>query len=83
MPYISGQFMFDTLSMASILNNQDTAQALADGLMELSREGSVSVVEEKKKTGQISAQINPSFHLLPFTSLSLWDRVPQRNDISL
>lgn len=40
--------MFDTLSMASILNNQDTAQALADGLMELSREGSVSVVEEKK-----------------------------------
>ncbi|ERE84204.1 epithelial cell-transforming sequence 2 oncogene-like protein [Cricetulus griseus] len=37
---IIGQFMFDTLSMASILNNQDTAQALADGLMELSREGS-------------------------------------------
>ncbi|CAH6778095.1 Ect2l [Phodopus roborovskii] len=42
---IIGQFMFDTLSMASILNNQDTAQALADGLMELSREGSDKPLE--------------------------------------
>ncbi|XP_047413268.1 epithelial cell-transforming sequence 2 oncogene-like isoform X2 [Sciurus carolinensis] len=35
-----GQFMFDTMSMTSILNNQDIAQALADGLMELSKENS-------------------------------------------
>uniref|UniRef100_A0A8C9PVZ7 Epithelial cell transforming 2 like n=1 Tax=Spermophilus dauricus TaxID=99837 RepID=A0A8C9PVZ7_SPEDA len=35
-----GQFMFDSMSMTSILNNQDIAQALADGLMELSKENS-------------------------------------------
>ncbi|XP_017650842.1 epithelial cell-transforming sequence 2 oncogene-like [Nannospalax galili] len=35
-----GQFMFETLSMANILNNQDIAQALADGLMALSKEDS-------------------------------------------
>ncbi|XP_058163533.1 epithelial cell-transforming sequence 2 oncogene-like isoform X2 [Dasypus novemcinctus] len=33
-----GQLMFDTMSVASILENEDTAQALADGLTELSRE---------------------------------------------
>ncbi|XP_040584306.1 epithelial cell-transforming sequence 2 oncogene-like isoform X2 [Mesocricetus auratus] len=42
---IIGQFMSDTLSVASFLNNQDTAQALADGLMELSREGSDKPLE--------------------------------------
>lgn len=36
--------MFDTLGMDSILNNQGVAQALADGLKELSKEGSVSVL---------------------------------------
>nr|XP_048281414.1 epithelial cell-transforming sequence 2 oncogene-like isoform X2 [Myodes glareolus] len=36
---ILGQLMFDSLSMASILDNQDAAQALADGLVELSKEG--------------------------------------------
>ncbi|XP_051020374.1 LOW QUALITY PROTEIN: epithelial cell-transforming sequence 2 oncogene-like [Acomys russatus] len=40
-----GQFMFDTLGMGSVLNNQDTAQALADGLMELSKEGSDKPLE--------------------------------------
>ncbi|XP_021567154.1 epithelial cell-transforming sequence 2 oncogene-like [Carlito syrichta] len=30
-----GQFMFDTMNMASMLNNQEIAQVLADGLMEL------------------------------------------------
>ncbi|XP_045400413.1 LOW QUALITY PROTEIN: epithelial cell-transforming sequence 2 oncogene-like [Lemur catta] len=35
-----GQFMFDTMSVAHVLSNQETAQALADGLMELSKEGS-------------------------------------------
>ncbi|PNJ78775.1 ECT2L isoform 3 [Pongo abelii] len=42
-----GQFMFDTMGMTNILNNQDTAQALADGLMELSKEDSErNVVED-------------------------------------
>ncbi|XP_036078034.1 epithelial cell-transforming sequence 2 oncogene-like isoform X5 [Rousettus aegyptiacus] len=36
----SGQFMFDKMSMTNILNNQEIAQALADGLMELSKENS-------------------------------------------
>ncbi|XP_075804435.1 epithelial cell-transforming sequence 2 oncogene-like [Microtus pennsylvanicus] len=42
---ILGQLMFDSLSMASILDNQDAAQALADGLVELSREGSDKPLE--------------------------------------
>ncbi|XP_004674185.2 PREDICTED: epithelial cell-transforming sequence 2 oncogene-like [Condylura cristata] len=33
-----GQFMFDTMNMANILNNQEIAQTLADGLTELSKE---------------------------------------------
>ncbi|XP_038196220.1 epithelial cell-transforming sequence 2 oncogene-like isoform X2 [Arvicola amphibius] len=37
---ILGQLMFDSLSAASILDNQDAAQALADGLVALSKEGS-------------------------------------------
>nr|XP_034492241.1 epithelial cell-transforming sequence 2 oncogene-like isoform X1 [Marmota flaviventris] len=40
-----GQFMFDSMSMTSILNNQDIAQALADGLMELSKENSERPLE--------------------------------------
>ncbi|XP_063581083.1 epithelial cell-transforming sequence 2 oncogene-like isoform X5 [Pongo abelii] len=40
-----GQFMFDTMGMTNILNNQDTAQALADGLMELSKEDSDKPLE--------------------------------------
>nr|XP_020759200.1 epithelial cell-transforming sequence 2 oncogene-like isoform X2 [Odocoileus virginianus texanus] len=35
-----GQFVFDTMSVANILNNQEIVQALADGLMELSKENS-------------------------------------------
>ncbi|KAM9667275.1 epithelial cell-transforming sequence 2 oncogene-like isoform 2-T3 [Trichechus inunguis] len=35
-----GQLMFDTMSMVNILNSQEIAQALADGLMELSKENS-------------------------------------------
>uniref|UniRef100_A0A2K5SGA4 Epithelial cell transforming 2 like n=1 Tax=Cebus imitator TaxID=2715852 RepID=A0A2K5SGA4_CEBIM len=35
-----GQFMFDTMGMSNFLNNQEIAQALADGLMELSKEDS-------------------------------------------
>lgn len=47
-PYIfAGQFMFDHMSVANILNNQEIAQALADGLMELSKDNSVSVSSKK------------------------------------
>nr|XP_019588337.1 PREDICTED: epithelial cell-transforming sequence 2 oncogene-like isoform X1 [Rhinolophus sinicus]XP_019588338.1 PREDICTED: epithelial cell-transforming sequence 2 oncogene-like isoform X1 [Rhinolophus sinicus]XP_019588339.1 PREDICTED: epithelial cell-transforming sequence 2 oncogene-like isoform X1 [Rhinolophus sinicus]XP_019588340.1 PREDICTED: epithelial cell-transforming sequence 2 oncogene-like isoform X1 [Rhinolophus sinicus] len=35
-----GQFMFDTMSMTNILNNQEIAQVLAEGLMVLSKENS-------------------------------------------
>ncbi|XP_027628699.1 epithelial cell-transforming sequence 2 oncogene-like [Tupaia chinensis] len=35
---IIGQFMFDAMSVASILNNQEMIQVLAEGLMELSKE---------------------------------------------
>ncbi|EQB78758.1 epithelial cell transforming sequence 2 oncogene-like protein [Camelus ferus] len=36
----TGQFVFDTMSMANTLNNQEIVQALADGLTELSKENS-------------------------------------------
>ncbi|XP_053078155.1 epithelial cell-transforming sequence 2 oncogene-like isoform X6 [Acinonyx jubatus] len=42
---IIGQFMFDHMSVANILNNQEIAQALADGLMELSKENSDKPLE--------------------------------------
>ncbi|XP_020943031.1 epithelial cell-transforming sequence 2 oncogene-like isoform X2 [Sus scrofa] len=41
----SGQFIFDTMGMAHILNNQEIAQALADGLTELSQENSDKPLE--------------------------------------
>ncbi|XP_021115003.1 epithelial cell-transforming sequence 2 oncogene-like isoform X2 [Heterocephalus glaber] len=40
-----GQFMFDSMSTEDILNNQDTAQALVDGLGELSKEHSDKPLE--------------------------------------
>lgn len=40
--------MFDKMSMTNILNNQEIAQALADGLMELSKENSVSIFFSKR-----------------------------------
>ncbi|XP_072822021.1 epithelial cell-transforming sequence 2 oncogene-like isoform X2 [Vicugna pacos] len=38
--YQHRQFVFDTMSMANTLNNQEIVQALADGLTELSKENS-------------------------------------------
>lgn len=58
---ISGQFMFDTLGMDSILNNQGPAQALADGLMELSKEESVSILLKKEKQERKKKK-NPTQH---------------------
>uniref|UniRef100_A0A8C6N4K9 Epithelial cell transforming sequence 2 oncogene-like n=1 Tax=Mus spicilegus TaxID=10103 RepID=A0A8C6N4K9_MUSSI len=50
-----GQFMFDTLGMDSILNNQGPSQALADGLMELSKEGSEgSAIEDNSQDSKSS-----------------------------
>ncbi|XP_076999425.1 epithelial cell-transforming sequence 2 oncogene-like [Tamandua tetradactyla] len=40
-----GQFMFDSMSVASILEIQETAHVLADGLVELSRENSDKPLE--------------------------------------
>ncbi|XP_070317510.1 epithelial cell-transforming sequence 2 oncogene-like isoform X3 [Odocoileus virginianus] len=40
-----GQFVFDTMSVANILNNQEIVQALADGLIELSKENSDNPLE--------------------------------------
>ncbi|XP_035953775.1 epithelial cell-transforming sequence 2 oncogene-like isoform X2 [Halichoerus grypus] len=42
---IIGQLTFDHMSMASILNNQEIAQALADGLMELTKDNSDKPLE--------------------------------------
>lgn len=58
--------MFDTLGMDSILNNQGVAQALADGLMELFKEGSVSVlsVGERNLGGKLSTNKSLVYILL-------------------
>uniref|UniRef100_G3W1L7 Epithelial cell transforming 2 like n=1 Tax=Sarcophilus harrisii TaxID=9305 RepID=G3W1L7_SARHA len=51
---ILGQFMFDSLSLANILTNQETAQVLADGLIELSKEKSERNLKDhsqEQKTG--------------------------------
>uniref|UniRef100_A0A5F8G4X2 Epithelial cell transforming 2 like n=1 Tax=Monodelphis domestica TaxID=13616 RepID=A0A5F8G4X2_MONDO len=42
---IIGQFMFDSLNLANVLANQETAQVLADGLIELSKEKSENPLE--------------------------------------
>ncbi|XP_073750104.1 epithelial cell-transforming sequence 2 oncogene-like isoform X2 [Callorhinus ursinus] len=42
---IIGQLTFDNMSMANILNNQEMAQALADGLMELTKDNSDKPLE--------------------------------------
>ncbi|XP_043860733.1 epithelial cell-transforming sequence 2 oncogene-like [Dromiciops gliroides] len=42
---ILGQFMFDSLSLVNILANQETAQVLADGLIELSKGKSENPLE--------------------------------------
>ncbi|ELK09674.1 Epithelial cell transforming sequence 2 oncolike protein [Pteropus alecto] len=54
-----GQFMFDTMSMTNILNNQEIAQALADGLMELSKENSErNVLEDNPQDEKSSVSKN-------------------------
>ncbi|XP_037376376.1 epithelial cell-transforming sequence 2 oncogene-like [Talpa occidentalis] len=61
-----GQFMFDTMNMANILNNQEIAQTLADGLTELSKENSErSVLEDNPQDTKSSFSKNdPNFEVL-------------------
>ncbi|CAK7301259.1 Epithelial cell-transforming sequence 2 oncogene-like [Vulpes lagopus] len=42
---IQGQFTFDNMNMANILDNQEISQALADGLMKLSKDNSDKPLE--------------------------------------
>ncbi|KAM9679026.1 epithelial cell-transforming sequence 2 oncogene-like [Dama dama] len=61
-----GQFVFDTMSVANILNNQEIIQALADGLIELSKENSErDVIEDNPQDTKPSLSKNdPNFELL-------------------
>ncbi|XFG03728.1 hypothetical protein AB1E19_007352 [Capra hircus] len=61
-----GQFVFDTMSVANILNNQEIVQALADGLIELSKENSErDVIEDNPQDAKPSLSKNdPNFELL-------------------
>ncbi|XP_023046772.1 epithelial cell-transforming sequence 2 oncogene-like [Piliocolobus tephrosceles] len=71
-----GQFMFDTMGMTNILNNQETAQALADGLMELSKDDSErSVVEDNSWDTQSRLSKND----LNFEALINLERILQKD----
>uniref|UniRef100_A0A8D1UXU1 DH domain-containing protein n=1 Tax=Sus scrofa TaxID=9823 RepID=A0A8D1UXU1_PIG len=61
-----GQFIFDTMGMAHILNNQEIAQALADGLTELSQENAErNVTEDNPQDAKSSLSKNdPNFELV-------------------
>ncbi|XP_070081679.1 epithelial cell-transforming sequence 2 oncogene-like isoform X7 [Equus przewalskii] len=61
-----GQFVFDTMNMANILNNQGIAQALAEGLTELSKENSErNVMEDNPQDKKSSrSQNDPNFEVL-------------------
>ncbi|XP_004422423.2 PREDICTED: epithelial cell-transforming sequence 2 oncogene-like [Ceratotherium simum simum] len=61
-----GQFIFDTMSMDNILNNQGIAQTLADGLTELSKENSErNVMEDNPQDKKSSlSQSDPNFEVL-------------------
>ncbi|XP_054577680.1 epithelial cell-transforming sequence 2 oncogene-like [Eptesicus fuscus] len=63
---VIGQFMFDTMSMTNILNNQEIAQALADGLAELSKENPErNVLEDNPQDTKPSLGKNdPNFEVL-------------------
>ncbi|EFB26626.1 hypothetical protein PANDA_000426, partial [Ailuropoda melanoleuca] len=63
---IIGQFTFDNMSMANILNNQEIAQTLADGLMELSKDNSEgNVLEDSPQDTKSSLSKNdPNLEML-------------------
>uniref|UniRef100_A0A8C3VP79 Epithelial cell transforming 2 like n=1 Tax=Catagonus wagneri TaxID=51154 RepID=A0A8C3VP79_9CETA len=61
-----GQFIFDTMSMVNIPNNEEIVQALADGLTELSKENSErNVIKDNPQDAKSSLSKNdPNFELL-------------------
>ncbi|XP_045670683.1 epithelial cell-transforming sequence 2 oncogene-like [Ursus americanus] len=63
---IIGQFTFDNMSMANILNNQEITQTLADGLMELSKDNSErNVLEDNPQDTKSSLSKNdPDLEML-------------------
>ncbi|XP_004410327.1 PREDICTED: epithelial cell-transforming sequence 2 oncogene-like [Odobenus rosmarus divergens] len=63
---IIGQLTFDNMSMANILNNQEIAQALADGLMELTKDNSErNVLEDNPRDTKSSLSKNdPNLEML-------------------
>ncbi|XP_012919660.1 epithelial cell-transforming sequence 2 oncogene-like isoform X6 [Mustela putorius furo] len=63
---IIGQFTSDNMHVANILNNQEIAQTLADGLMELSKENSErNVLEDKPQDTKSSLSNNdPNLEML-------------------
>ncbi|XP_045721582.1 epithelial cell-transforming sequence 2 oncogene-like [Mirounga angustirostris] len=63
---IIGQLTFDHTSMASILNNREIAQALADGLMELTKDNSErNVLEDNPQDTKSSLSKNdPNLEML-------------------
>lgn len=72
------------MNMANILNNQGIAQALAEGLTELSKENSVSVSLNKSYTKAPTLKYIFSSYLLFFLLVYPFrSTIPQRNYISL
>ncbi|KAM8963960.1 epithelial cell-transforming sequence 2 oncogene-like [Lycaon pictus] len=67
---IIGQFTFDNMNMANILDNQEISQALADGLMELSKDNSErNVIEDSPQDTKSSLSKNdPNLEML----VKLW-----------
>ncbi|XP_077751022.1 epithelial cell-transforming sequence 2 oncogene-like isoform X12 [Canis aureus] len=63
---IIGQFTFDNMNMANILDNQEISQALADGLMELSKNNSErTVIEDSPQDTKSSLSKNdPNLEML-------------------
>ncbi|XP_072681500.1 epithelial cell-transforming sequence 2 oncogene-like isoform X15 [Canis lupus baileyi] len=63
---IQGQFTFDNMNMANILDNQEISQALADGLMELSKDNSErNVIEDSPQDTKSSLSKNdPNLEML-------------------
>ncbi|XP_038382098.1 epithelial cell-transforming sequence 2 oncogene-like isoform X18 [Canis lupus familiaris] len=63
---IIGQFTFDNMNMANILDNQEISQALADGLMELSKDNSErNVIEDSPQDTKSSLSKNdPNLEML-------------------
>uniref|UniRef100_A0A8C0PTU1 DH domain-containing protein n=1 Tax=Canis lupus familiaris TaxID=9615 RepID=A0A8C0PTU1_CANLF len=63
---IIGQFTFDNMNMANILDNQEISQALAEGLMELSKDNSErNVIEDSPQDTKSSLSKNdPNLEML-------------------